>query len=476
MAEKRGNSPDIGRTNGLCNMVTVLKLSFALGAVAFFLYGIVSTYAFVVYLQEDTIDDFLDGTFYLTGLGPADNTVILLPIGLTGEWRPATSLPDARTELAAVASGNRIFVIGGYKWSGSAPASYKTEIYSATVTEPYTGTINGWTKIGDLPVGLAGHRAVLHPTTAQTSTLFVLGGTIFDPEPLVNAEVSVDTIYRAVIDNATGGLVGGVVADTRTLPDSMRYHSVVLRGNTLYVIGGERLAPAHLGGDQVFDTVYKASISPAGELGPFSQTAPLPNELRSAAAVLFFGPTTDTIYVMGGTKISSREEISATIPTNNVLYGDINPSTGEVITWTQSVSGAMVTKVWGHAGAIVNGGGLFALGGRADVSVTISGTVQSALADEDDPDRIFDYGQPDRWQTEQGDAVLPPRSEGAAVVVGNFLYYIGGVTTGENERPEVFRSAVGGMGGGIGGRQYYYAPQGYYRSGEIDLDLSLIHI
>lgn len=462
MAEKRGNSPDTAQRDVLRTLVTALKLSFAFGALVFFLYGILSTYAFVTYLQEDTIDDFLDGFFYLTGLGAADDTVTLLPLGLTGEWQSVPPLPDDRTDLAAVASDNRIFVIGGFKWSGTLAPSYKTEIYSTTVTEPYTGTINGWTKIGDLPRGLAGHRAVLHPTTAQTSTLFVLGGTVYDS----GDEVSVDTIYRAVIDNATGALVGDVVTDTGTLPVSMRYHSVVLRGNTLYVIGGSRLEPYN---DKTFDTVYKASISSTGVLGVFLETASLPVGLRNAAAVLFSGPTTDTIYVMGGTEEGGFNEQAT--PTNAVLYGDINPATGGVTSWQQAFG--MAAPVWGHAGVIVNGGGLFALRGRTGSagSVVVFATVQSAMADEDDPQRILNWcGTPtcDRWQSQQGDSLLDSRSEGAGVAVGNHLYYIGGVDGVGQERREVFRSAVGGLGGLE--QMYFYAPAGYYLSNPVDLD------
>ena len=78
-----------------------------------------------------------------------------------------------------------------------------------------------------------------------------------------------DTIYRAVINNATGGLVGSVVTDTQVLPHSMRYHSVVLRGNTLYVIGGGSRHYPYWNTNTTFDTVYKASISAGGELGAF---------------------------------------------------------------------------------------------------------------------------------------------------------------------------------------------------------------
>ncbi len=131
-----------------------LKLLFIVATVGFFLYGIASTYAFVVFLQEDSSADFLDGTFYFTGLNTRDDMVTLLPIGLTGDWNTdASSLPVGLTDLAAVAMDNRIFVVGGYTDNGE----YSRGIYSATVQD-ITGTLSAWTWIGDMPRAWPGIR------------------------------------------------------------------------------------------------------------------------------------------------------------------------------------------------------------------------------------------------------------------------------------------------------------------------------
>jgi len=436
-----------------------LKLLFIVATVGFFLYGIASTYAFVVFLQEDSSADFLDGTFYFTGLNTRDDMVTLLPIGLTGDWNTdASSLPVGLTDLAAVAMDNRIFVVGGYTDNNE----YSRGIYSATVQD-ITGTLSAWTWIGDMPEGLAGHQVVLHPTTDQTSTLLILGGVseTFAPD-------SSTTTYRVVIDNTTGGLVDPVAAGP-SLEQPVHYHSSVLWGNYVYVIGGNRLEPYH---DETYDIAYYAPLSEYGELGSFTEmSATLPYPVRSAAGVLYTSETSQTIFVLGGTE--SNANSSAFTPTVGVLIGDIDPDTGLVDSWQRSGAGDLVVPVWGHAGVIANGGNLFVLGGRAGnlSNPVISSTVKSALVSDDDPARIYNWcgREPcERWQGQQGDLLLSARSGSAAVVAGGYIFVMGGVD-GQHETSQatVFRGGVGG----VGNRQaYYYAPSGYYRSDTIDLD------
>ena len=438
-----------------------LKLLFIVAALGFFLYGIATTYAFVVFLQEDTSTDFLDGTFFFTGLSAKDDMVTLLPIGLTGDWSTdGSALPVSLTDLAAVAMGNRIFVVGGYSDEGG--GYYRTEIYSATVMN-ITGTLSAWTTIGHMPAGLGGHQVVLHPTTDQTSTLLILGGVSEDSAP-----DSSTTTYRAVVDNATGGLVGPVV-DGPPLEQPVHYHSSVLWGDYAYVIGGNRLEPFH---DATYDLAYYAPVSEYGVLGNFAEmTATLPYPVRSAAGVLYTSETSQTIFLMGGTE--STESSSAYTPTVGVLIGDIDPDTGIVESWRQSGSGDLVVPVWGHAGVIANGGNLFVLGGRAGnlSNPVISSTVKSALVTDDDVSRIYNWcgREPcERWQGQQGDQLLAARSGSAAVVAGGYIYVMGGVDEEyETSQSTVFRGGVGGVGDK---QAHYYAPSGYYRSDAIDLD------
>ena len=441
-----------------------LKLVFALSVVGWFLYGIASTYAFVVYLQEDTIEEFMDGYFDMTGLGASDDTVTLLPIGITGDWvQDGESFPAYLTDLAAVVSDDRIFVLGGVDGT----FTYRTEIYSATVKD-ITGTLSAWTKIGDLPVGLAGHQAVISETTEQTSTIYVIGGENDDDDD--DDILSLNTVYRAVIDNQTGGLVGDVITNVYSLGDAedyaVHYHSAVAHNGNVYVMGGLHLESGY---DIVFQWTRYAPILENGVLGQFATTAELPVPLRSSAAVLYLGPTTDTIYLLGGTEELASE---GETPVNKVFFGDIDLDTGAVITWTESISGNLAVPVWGHGGILANNGNAFVLGGRAGnlASPAVSSTVKSALVDDDDPAGIYNWceSEPcDRWQGQTGENLMYPRTGAASVLAESHIYVIGGESDTSSATNTVLRGGVGGIGSE---QRHYYAPEGSYRSSAIDLD------
>ena len=156
---------------------------------------------------------------------------------------------------------------------------------------------------------------------------------------------------------------------------------------------------------------------------------------------------------------------------NRVLFGDIDPASGEVVTWTESISGNLSVPIWGHGGVLANNGNMFVLGGRGGSleSPEVSSTVKSALVDDEDPARIYNWCgfEPcERWVGQVGEYLLAPRAGAASVAFQQHIYVIGGV---EEEDPldTVLRGGIGGIGGE---RRHFYAPRGSYRSSEIDLD------
>ena len=303
-------------------LLLAAKLVFVLGALTFFLSQIVSTYAFVTYIQKDTIADLTDGSFFKTGLSSLDgiDAVNLLPIGLNGRWYTETeaTLVPALYDLGAVAQDGRIYAFGGFDLAGAtAENQYRTEVYSTTIRP--NGTLSPWRQIGVLPRGLSGHRVVIARTTSVTSTAYVLGGQYYDTDPHVQShEHSSSAVYQVVITNATGAMdsdhvrMSSLPEQGHDEPYGLTFPSVVLIGNRVYLIGGlHRMANGN--GDFQDDTssgVFYAPILADGRLGAWVQTASLPAGIHSGAAVAYTGFHTSTLYLMGGETSTTLDDSS----------------------------------------------------------------------------------------------------------------------------------------------------------------------
>lgn len=98
------------------------------------------------YFTDTTLSDFVQGSFYATGLANiGDGAVQLLPMGLTSPWITDTyHLPGSRVELAAVIYHDIIYAIGG-----SDQSSNRNEIFSAATY--ITGEIKppGWQTLSE---------------------------------------------------------------------------------------------------------------------------------------------------------------------------------------------------------------------------------------------------------------------------------------------------------------------------------------
>jgi len=257
---------------------------------------------------------FGDTVFFHPALVPAGGRLYLLggndggqPLGSvyqtqpesgTGhtEWLTTTPLSIPVYLHAAVALGNRIYVIGGHQESSSVTA----EVFSATVLAD--GNLSEWGSESNLESltggGIWGHSAV---ASEEHQCIYVIGGWLGS----LSSGMAHNKVFRACITE--DGKLGSWETETETLPlisedaVGMYYHSAAIVDNNLFVIGGTAYTP---GSPESTDSIYVGHIiSPSGHLGNWSVcTHCLPWNLeRQALAVASIG----TLYVIGGTDRSS---------------------------------------------------------------------------------------------------------------------------------------------------------------------------
>jgi N-acetylneuraminic acid mutarotase len=168
-------------------------------------------------------------------------------------WRALAPVPTERTEVAAAAVGERIWVLGGYAPDGATLAT----------AEVYDTATDSWARGPDLPV------AVNHAMAATLDgVLYVAGGNDGDRPSTQLARLEGDS-WRRLAPLPQGRSAGGLVA---------------LEGR-LYLVGG--VAEGGLATDtQVYD--------PAADRWTQAAGLPTPREHLGAAA------TGGKLYVVGG--------------------------------------------------------------------------------------------------------------------------------------------------------------------------------
>ena len=168
-------------------------------------------------------------------------------------WRTLAPVPTERTEVAAAAVGDRIWVLGGYGPDGATLAT----------AEVYDTTTDTWARGPDLPV------AVNHAMAATLDgVLYVAGGNDGDGPSTQVARLEGDTWRRLAPlpqGRSAGGLValegrlylvggvveGGLAADTQVydpgadrwspapgLPTQREHLGAAATGGKVYVVGG----------------------------------------------------------------------------------------------------------------------------------------------------------------------------------------------------------------------------------------------
>ncbi|MBN1135668.1 MAG: hypothetical protein JXM73_03740 [Anaerolineae bacterium] len=426
-----------------------LALAFLLALLAV-LIAAVTANAYVTKKTRTTLADFDSGTFLLTGLltiPPDIESVQLMPIGLTGDWHGTTPLPRPLYDMGTTSSRNFIYILGGTDNNNNKRA----EVYSAQIS--VVPGITEWVQQPSLPAPRTGAAAAIYPIEGtNTSVIYAIGGAGAN-------DYSTNTIYRAIANDLTGE-VGSWTLDSQTLPTALHYAGAVRQGDYLYVVGGLHYTnpPFQYWAS---DQVYYAAINPTtGALGPF-QTAPsLPQPVYRNMAVGYEGET-DVLYSIGG-----YDNITSTYL---VFFSTV--SGGAPASWTQS-AGDLPIHLYGHGGVQLTGQ-IYVTGGIANSVVPgqgISDTVKAALVDPDNPSfMLYDWckGVPPplctigAWQT--GGLLPEVRAFHGTAAGHGYFYVIGGMDANLDESAAVYYGEINGAGA-------LYAPEGWYRSYEIDTD------
>jgi N-acetylneuraminic acid mutarotase len=308
---------------------------------------------------EDALTGLLDDVRYTRA-----NTHGTLP---GPSWTATTSFPTPRSGLAAVASGNRLYVLGGHGTSNLA------DVQSAAIGD--NGSVGAWGATTSFSTARTDHAAV-----AYRDHLYVLGG--FSNTYL--GDVQVATV-------ASDGSVGSwaTTAGLGVPRDSL---AAVAWRDHLYVLGGRTGASSYL------DEVLVAPINADGTLGAWAATTPFATPRYGHAAAVHNG----ILYVLGGYGGGSNR-------LDDVQYAPINAD-GSVGAWTRAASFDVGRD---GATAFADNGYLYVIAGNA-----------GNFLDNIQFTPINSTGSLGFWAE-----TLPAptaRSNHASVAVGGYLYLLGG--------------------------------------------------
>jgi uncharacterized repeat protein (TIGR01451 family) len=441
---------------------------------------VTSANAYVTRTTQTSIADFELGTFTYTGIVdlPDVESVQLLPIGLEGGgWTLSNqTLPEALTDLVAVASDGRIYVAGGTK----SDLSLNDKVWVTEVSPD--GSLGNWQEQDPMPAGRTAAGFAVHELNQTKSMLYVVGGYVPDPDPgPIPIPVLADTIVSAQIDRATGALTGWEV-EAQQLPVAIQNPSVVVHDSSLYVVGGWDRVPA---GSGTYNKVLHAPINTDGSLGAFVETAPLSETgLYYGLAIVYEGATADTIFYIGGIRNGTVE------PTAMVQFADFLPG-GDLTTWASPSDGNLPRTLYGHGGAylsdafeygeiLLTGGIDNYLAGEISETEAISSAVKVALVDPFSSFRLYDWCQDaselecdiGAWQTgrllDENIAGDGRRAFHVTVETGGYAYVLGGQGRSQDGTSLEVKDTI--FVGAVGDVEAMYAPQGEYESFAIDLE------
>ena len=186
---------------------------------------------------------------------------------LRGVWKSMAPAPTARTEVAAAAVGDNIYVIGGF----SEPSMRNIKDFAITpLVEEYNSATDRWTTKTGLPIGL--HHVAIG---VVGNRIYVIGGF---KQSLMSVWKPVATVY--VYDPAHDAWTEG-----SPMPTARGALAVAELGGHLYAIGGY---------DGDGNTPAVEAYDPLQNSWTARAPMPTPRDHLAAATV------TGTIYAIGG--------------------------------------------------------------------------------------------------------------------------------------------------------------------------------
>lgn len=115
--------------------------------------------------------------------------------------------------------------------------------------------------------------------------VFAIGGLDQDVSSGTPKQTIVDVIERASFDGKTLSAWETIAP----LPEALTHHTTVVHNDAIYVIGGGSGVTAHT-------TIYRADVAENGDLGAWQTVGDLPEGRATSSALVFL----DKLYVVGG--------------------------------------------------------------------------------------------------------------------------------------------------------------------------------
>ena len=172
--------------------------------------------------------------------------------------------------------------------------------------------IGSWERSRDLPYLTASHTAFVY----NNDRIYVMGGGVSELSTITSAEVG------------SFGDLSNWMTLARELPEPLVWHSTVLYGDRVYLLGGANSTSEFRG----VNKVYVATVQDDGEVSAWQQINDLPGGRALGGAAIF----RDRIYYMGGglrpSASSSQQEIQPAIYSANIS------SDGTIGSWRTELS------------------------------------------------------------------------------------------------------------------------------------------
>ncbi len=333
-------------------------------------------------------------------LCPPDNADLPCPApkGSVIPWQgnPAQlSLPQGRTDAAAIITGTNLYLAGGKGPGGVSAAVFRTSVSS-------DGNLTPWTTAAPLPAPRASAAVA-----ALAGTTLVIGGADA-------SGAATDTVYEAVVDN--GAITGWKARSDLKLPRPLAGAIAIPGPTSIWLLGGQNA-------DGTYSrTVYRAVADPTtGALGPWREQAAL--VMPAARALAFGAQVGNFLYVVGGQDAHGAQPSVFRLALDAKGEPAVDPVTHGVLGWSVSLPSQALPAARTDPAGFVADGALYIVGGR-DAAGTPTDSFYWATPD---PSGNFPGGWQQLAQDNLGaSGEAEPRAGSAAVVTSGHAFVIGG--------------------------------------------------
>ncbi len=330
---------------------------------------------------------------------PAENKTLPCPApaGAVIPWEesPANlALPAGRAGAGSFSSGEVIYVVGGRTPTGATPSVLTSTVFNGNLTE--------WKEAAALPEPRSDAAVV-----TLGGVPYVIGGSDASGAPT-------STVFRGVLKS--GLLTGWETATDIALPVAMTDLSGASTGAGLYIFGGRTADGLSA---KTYLSPLTTGTAPKLQVWRELTELPLPEARTEATAVNAGG----AVYVLGGQGPAGA--------TNSVYYlafdthgmPKIDNNSGRPFGWGvsvgQSASAALPAPRYGHT-SFTNSGTIFVIGGYDENGAAVNTDIWTVPSATD--------GTIAQWRQLDVTNLPAPRAEGAAALVGQHVFVIGGTS------------------------------------------------